>query len=194
MRADAFRPEARRALSRLAAVLAALLLAGCASLGMYPRELVFSQEEMQARLERGFPVSRSARPIFELEFRRPQLSVDAPRGRLALGIEVRLTALVAAQAVEGMVTLSGVPRLDAANQTLLLSDLRVDALQVDKLAPETAETLRLVTEALVRQVLQEHPLYRIEPERLRFGGLTLRPTGLSLEPGRVVVRVEPARR
>lgn len=143
---------------------AALLLSGCAGLGG-PPSIKLSESELNARVQRIFPLQRRLLEVFEASVSAPRLRLLPERNRLAVVLDIALRDRVLGGNWQGRLDFDAALRWDAADQSVRLDQVRV---QDFVLAPgssgprTTVERLGLL---LAERALEGLSLYRLPPER-----------------------------
>jgi hypothetical protein len=174
------------------AVLAGLMLGGCASL-VGPRQIELPQAKLQQELERRFPLHQRALEMFDVELARPLLSIDGNSGRVALQMEVTVSPPLMRQTWHGSLTLSGRLALDPARNVVYINEARVDRFVIDGGDDQRQRQLAKVANLLLDTAVKEVTLYRFRPDDLHYAGMRFAPTRVETRTGAIVVTVEPAR-
>ena len=170
--------------------LAALLLAGCAGLGV-PRSIRLSESELQAQLAKRFPMQRSLLDLFDLQLSDPVVSLDAATNRLATELTLSGSERRSGRSLQGRLALDYGLRFEPADGSIRLVQPRVESLQlgdVPGLSPRRAAMAQQMGIALAERLLDDLVLYRVSAERLAAlrsagyqpGTLQVRPDGLEI--------------
>jgi hypothetical protein len=175
-------------------VLGALLLAGCAGLGV-PRSITLSESELQAQLAKRFPMQRSLLDLLDLRLSDPLVRLDASANRLATELTLSGSERRSGRSLQGRLALDYGLRYEPADGSIRLVQPRVDSLQLGEvpgLSPRRAEMLQNMGIALAERLLDDLVLYRISSERLA----TLRSAGyqpgvLQVRPDGLEITIEP---
>ncbi len=176
------------------AALAALLLAGCAGLGV-PRSITLSEGELQAQLAKRFPMQRSLLELLDLQLSDPVLRLDAAANRLATELTLRGSERRSGRSLQGRLALDFGLRWEPADGSIRLVQPRVQSLQfgaVPGLSPRRAEMLQSMGIALAERLLDDLVLYRISADRLaalRSAGY--QPGTLQVKPEGLEITIEP---
>jgi hypothetical protein len=180
-------------MNRRAATLAAWLLAGCS--GLLPRSIVLSESELQAQLDRRFPLQRSLLDSFDLELSDPRMQLEAASGRLATELTLRGSDRRSGRSLQGRLALDYALRYEPADGSVRLVQPRVQSLQFDDapgLSSRRAENMQRMGIALAERLLDDLVLYRVPAQRLetlRRAGY--RPGTLQLTPAGLEITIEP---
>ena len=180
-------------MKRLLIPLAALLLAACAAL-VGPRDVEVPQARLQESLERRFPFSQRYLGLFDVGAVNPRVALlpDQNRINVAMDLSVR-PAIGAGSGVRGSLTVSGVPRVDAARGALLLGEPRVDDLDIEGFERGLGSQLAAIASFLAQTLLGELPVYTFAPGTLRYAGVSFTPVKIATRSDRVVVTFAPVK-
>ena len=179
---------------RTATALGALLLAGCAGLGV-PRNITLSESELQAQLAKRFPMQRSLLDLIELQLSDPVVRLDAPANRLATELTLSGSERRSGRRLQGRLGLNYGLRWEPADGSIRLVQPRVQSLQFGDaagLSSQRAEMAQRWGIALAERLLDDLVLYRVSAERLaalRSAGY--RPGTLQVTPDGLVLSIEP---
>ena len=163
-----------------AAGAAALGLAACASL-LGPPTVTLTQAELERLVERNFPVDRALLEIFDVTVNAPRLTLLPDRNRLAAVVNVRVRNRLLLSYWQGQLSFDAVLRWEPRDQTLRLSQVRVQDLALDNPSAANRSTVERLGAALAERVLEDSSLYHLSAER----AAKLQQQGLA--PGTVTV-------
>jgi hypothetical protein len=180
--------------ARWFAVCSALLLAACSS-AFLPRSITLSEAELQAQLQRRFPMQRSLLELYDLQLSNPRLRLDGSANRLTTELTLSGTERRSGRNVQGRMLLDYALRFEPADASIRLVQPRVQSLDF---APEPgsssrrAEMAQRMGIALAERLLDDFVLYRVPDERLqRLTAAGLRPGVLRVTPAGVEITFEP---
>jgi hypothetical protein len=169
-----------------------LWLAACAGV---PRSITLGESELQAQLDKRFPMQRSLLDTFELQLSDPKLRVDAPARRLATELTLRGSDRRSGRSLQGRLTLDYALRFEPADASIRLVQPRIESLQFE---PEPGQSVRRsemaqrMGMALAERLLDDLVLYRVPAERLdRLRAAGFRPGTLQVTPAGVEITIEP---
>jgi hypothetical protein len=150
----------------VALALPAALLAACA--GIVPRSIVLSEAELQAQLDKRFPMQRSLLDAFDVELLDPHVKLDAQTQRLATELTLRGAERRSGRTLQGRLGLDYGLRFEPADGSVRLVQPRVQSLQFGEAAamsPRRAEALQQMTAqagiTLAERLLDDLVLYRV---------------------------------
>ncbi|MCE2915250.1 MAG: hypothetical protein ACOVOT_14580 [Rubrivivax sp.] len=137
------------ALGLLSAAATPILLQGCANDS--PTVVRLDESELQALVAKGFPRKQRVLEVFDAGFQAPQVRLLAAQNRLAAKMPFELRDRVLGAAWRGEIDVDGLLRWNAADQTVRLAQVQVQALKlasggpaqrlVERLGPFVAESL-----------------------------------------------------
>jgi hypothetical protein len=167
---------------RLATLLSAVVLglAACAGMGS-SRTITLSQSEIERLVERNFPIDRSLLEIFDVSVNSPKITLLPERNRLAAVVNVRARDRLFSSNWQGQLSFDAALRWEAGDQTLRLSQVRVQDLALAQPGAVNRSTVERLGAALAERVLEDSSIYRMPAER----AAQMRQQGV--EPGAVTV-------
>lgn len=178
---------------RLLAALGALLLTGCAGL-IGPRDVEVPQAQLQEGLERRFPFSQRYLGLFDVSAVNPRLALLPEQNRISAAMDLAITPVLApGSGLRGSLTVSGVPRVDAAQGVLLLEQARVDELDIAGLDRAVGAQLAGVASFLAQNLLGGLPVHTFAPSTLRYAGVSFTPLKIVTRSDRLVVTFAPVK-
>ena len=148
------------------AVVVAVLVAGCATLGG-PRVITLSEAELTRLVDRQFPLDRRLLEVVDVRVAAPTVRLLPERNRLATELQVDLAERLFGRAIAGRIALDYALRWDAQAQALKLADVRVGSVQLDAAGGSLGAAARGLGPLLAEQVLEGAAIYRPRPEDLR---------------------------
>lgn len=148
----------------LLACTATLLLSACAGLGG-PPTVTLSQSEIERLVERNFPVDRALLDVFDVTVNAPKVALVPERNRLAAVVAVRARDRLFGSSWQGQLSFDAALRWEARDQTVRLSQVRVQDLALASPGALTRSTAERLGAALAERVLEESSIYRLSAER-----------------------------
>lgn len=155
-------------------------LVSCAGL-MGPPKVTLSQSEIERLVERNFPIDRSLMEIFDVTVHAPRVQLVPERNRLAAVVNVRARDRLFASTWQGQLHFDAALRWEPRDQTVRLSQVRVQDLALAQPAAVNRSTLERLGAALAERVLEDSSIYRLSAER------AAQMQQLGVEPGAVTV-------
>ncbi|WP_304791525.1 DUF1439 domain-containing protein [Lacisediminimonas sp.] len=137
------------------------------------------------------PINQRYLELFDVLLDHPRLSVQGER--LAMTLDAAIKPLKSQNAWDGSFSLSGVPRLDQARQSLVLSQVRVDKLTINGLPSVLTNQIGRLGGALAEQFIADLPLYIFGPAEYLVLGTRMQATNINTAPNGLVITFEPVR-
>lgn len=153
----------RRLLARLSG-LALLLLGGCAGL-VGPPTVTLGEAEIARLMERQFPLDRSLLDVFDVTVSAPRIRLLSDRQRLAAVVGVRARNRLLGLSWQGQLDFDAALRWDTSDQTVRLSQVRVQDLAFADPGAFNRNTVERLGAALAERVLEGSAIYRLPAER-----------------------------
>lgn len=161
-----FENNRRAALCALACA-APFVLLGCSALGGAPRPVMLSQQRLSDRLTAQFPYRNRYLDLVDVELRSPQLRLLPETNRLGTQLEFEMgSALLGEKPVLGRMDLTYGLRFQGSDGTVRMTDVRLESLDLPKVAPHMARRLNGVGGLLVEGLLQNLVVYQVKPDDL----------------------------
>ncbi len=150
------------------------LVSGCASLST--RTLSVSETEIQNRIAKNLNTPITLLKVFDVTLSNPIVKLDEKTGRLNTTLDAHITNPLNKKLITGKLSISGLPRYDALSNTLMLSNTKVENLNIDGVDAQFNKLVNTLTEGFGEGALNEIPLYSVKPEDLRIGNKSFAPT------------------
>jgi len=164
-----------------------LLLRGLGALGLaaaapawagfnfFTSEYTASREELQAQIQRRFPLQQGYGELFTVTLSDPVLALDATANRAAITARVTIASpFLQPPRVGGVLAVSSALRYDEPAMALRLEQPRAERIQLDGLTGQDAVRLQRIGAAVAQEALQGQPLRTFTREELTVGRKTYR--------------------
>ena len=175
---------------RLCAVVGLCCLSACGSL-LGPRTVELSQAQMQQWMERQFPIDRRLLEWFDVSVGTPRLSLRPESNRI--GTEFELGVSVFKVPHRGSLMLGYGMRLEPADNTLRLTDVRLERFAVDGAPAPLQRRLEGLVGPLLEQALNDRVVYTLRPQDIEaVRGRGYRPSDVRVTPTGLAVTLQPA--
>ncbi|KQP19900.1 hypothetical protein [Pseudorhodoferax sp. Leaf265] len=149
---------------------AALPAIGQAGFNFFTGEYTASHAELQALVEKQFPLEQRYAEIFRVRLQDPRLGLNAPVQRTGLTAALTIASpWLRGGQVGGTVALSSALRWDAAARALRLDRPSVEHLELQGLAGGDAERLRRIAAVVAQELLHDHVLRSFTREEMTVG-------------------------
>lgn len=141
-----------------------------AGLNLLLNEFTATRGELQAELDRRFPIARRYGEWASVSLHDPRLALDGSANRATLASRwVIASPVLRPSSMGGQVAVSSGLRWDESGLAVRLQDPRTDQLRIDGVTGDDARNLEHMIAAVAQEALQGYPLLTFRPEDLRFG-------------------------
>lgn len=170
----------------ISAILVLLGLAACAAL--IPNQYAVPKSKLVNKLQQSFPLQREVgKGLFSVRMNTPVLNLLADKNRVELVGDIAARSMLM-DAVTGQFSVSGGLRYDGAEHAIYIQDAQLDALQIST-DPAAAEMLRPFFNVMLREYLNNTPLYRFQTDELRFAGQEIDITEIQIQANAVLLKL-----
>jgi hypothetical protein len=178
--------------TRIALAVLILLLSGCAIFNG-PRTVLAPTAQLQAALDKRFPLDMRYLELFDLHATQPKLRLDPDAGRVLLTMDVVLAPPYVKRTWKGRVTLSGVVQPDDAQRVLVVREPRLDEFRIDGFDPEMSRKITRYGGLFAEQLLQNVPIARYDDVRPHYAGADWVPTKIDTLADGLMISFEAVR-
>ena len=178
--------------SMVGALMGLALLNGCAGL-IGPREIDVPLSRLQNDINRRFPVNNRYLDVFDITLAQPRLSLDPVQNRVVFDLEVAIAPPLTSKRLSAALALSGGLRIDNARHALMLTDPKVEKLQVDGVDQVYSRQFSKLGSFIADRIFRETPVLRFKDEELRVAGVQFVPTAINVRQQSLVISVEPVK-
>jgi hypothetical protein len=177
--------------SACAAAGAAMSLGACATgtFPFIPDHYTFSQEQVQAAVQRKFPYHRSLQQLFDVSLTNPVVALQPDRNRVSVRLEAQLASPLLQQPVNGVFTLSSELAWDSTARSVVLKSPSVDSVDMQGAAAAYGQQVGAVAAAAAAQLLDNYPVYTFKPEQLQFAGVNYEPGTITILTNGIRVQI-----
>lgn len=171
--------------------LAALPTATFAGFNFFTGEYTASHAELQALVERQFPLEQRYAEIFRVRLHDPRLGLNASAQRTAITAALTIASpWLRGGQVDGTVAMSSALRWDAASRALRLERPSVESLELQGLSGGDAERLRRIGAVVAQELLHDQVLRSFTKEEMTVGLKTYEVSGITVLEDGVKIRLE----
>ncbi len=183
-------PRTRHTLMQILIPALLLLLSACSN---GPRTISISEGELQNRITKELSVPTTLLRIFDVNLSNPIIRLDGDTQRLHAQIDTRISNPLTQKSVQGMIGISGKLGFDAASSTLMLSESRVEKLDIQgmELDDTHSELLNLLAAKLGAELLSNIPLHTFKPDDLKIGNRHYVPTDFRISGHNLKITLSP---
>ncbi|TAM02195.1 MAG: DUF1439 domain-containing protein [Paraburkholderia sp.] len=181
----------------------AFLLAACATAGsvvslgacatgtfpFIPDHYTFSQQQVQAAVQRKFPYRREVQQLFDVALTNPVVTLLPERNRVAVKLDAQLESPLMQQPVSGVFTLSSELAWDGERHAVVLKQPSVDSVDMQGAAAAYGQQVGAVAALAAAQLLDHYAVYTFKPEQLQFAGVSYEPGTISVLTNGIRVQI-----
>jgi hypothetical protein len=166
---------------------AATLLGGCAAV-LGPRNIEVSQQRLQERVARRFPVTRRYLELFDVTIATPRLTLLPEANRIATQLDVSASDRLLRRPLNGSMDLTYALRFEPADNTVRLADVRVVSFLLADVPGPLQNQLGRIGRLIAEEMLDGQVVHTLDPEDVKNaqgrgyqpGELKVTPRGLTL--------------
>jgi hypothetical protein len=174
-----------------AAIAAAALLSGCAAI-LGPRTVEVSQAQLEQLLARRFPVTRRVLEVFDVTVSAPRLRLLPESNRIATDFDVGSTDRLLRSQHSGALALSFGLRFEPSDNTLRVTQVRVERLQIDGVPAPLQRQFERIGTLIAEQSLDDQVIHTLRPKDVEgVQGRGYRPSELRVTPRGLLVTLLP---
>jgi len=148
--------------------------------------LTLSRADLQRRVERLFPIRRED-ALVSVILSDPRVMLRDGSERIGLRLRIGVTA--AQSSAAGSVGVDGVLRFLNSSGEFYLDDASVEELSVDSVPPLYLDEIRQLADGVVRDLLEERPIYVLSQGRGSQGLLGSEVKSVKVRNGQLVVEL-----
>ncbi len=149
----------------LSALTAMGLVAGCATL-MGPRQVEATQPELQARLDKQFPLSKRIMGLIDVTALNPKLTLHPESARVRIDFDLAGKEVYNTNTYTGNTTLSFGLRYEPSDHTVRLAEVRVDRIAIKELTAGFQALVLKVANKVADEAMSNLPIYQFKEDQL----------------------------
>ena len=174
----------------------AVLLAGCAALAPGPRTIEIPEAKLAELISRQFPFNSRYLELFDVSLSAPRVRLMPAENRIGTAFSYSLgSLLLGARQFQGQLDLSYGLRFEPTDNTVRLSQVRVEGFEVPGVPPLYASRANRLGALLAESLLQDLVIHRLKPEYLQAArGWGYQPGALNVLPGGLRLQLDPVPR
>ncbi len=187
-------PRRRWLVAALAAP--ALLLGGCAMLSPGLRTVEISEARLVEIISTQFPFNSRYLELFDVSLAAPRVRLIPAENRIGIELGYKLGSfLLGAREYQGKLKLSHGLRFEPSDNTVRLSQVRVEDFEVPGVPSAYAARANRLGALLAENLLKDFVIHRLKAEDLDIArGWGYQPGALTVQPGGLRLRLDPVKR
>lgn len=167
-------------------LLISAVLSGCGS-GLLRKEIVFTQADLQSKVEKSFPVNKKKR-LVKVELSNPDILLAAGSERIGMRLQI-------AAALPGMGTVTGSAEADGVlvylsdQGKIAITNTKLRQLEIGEVPSAYRETVEAIAASLTQRYLSDVTVYTLNQDEFKESLAKLILRTMAVEDGRVVVEI-----
>jgi len=167
-------------------LLISAVLSGCGS-GLLRKEIVFTQADLQSKVEKSFPVNKKKR-LVKVELSNPDILLAAGSERIGMRLQI-------AAALPGMGTVTGSAEADgdlvylSDQGKIAITNTKLRQLEIGEVPSAYRKTVEAIAASLTRRYLSDVTVYTLNQDEFKESLAKLILRTIAVEDGRVVVEI-----
>jgi hypothetical protein len=178
-------------------VAVAAFMLGCAALKPQPKNLMISEQRLAALIASQFPFNSKMLEVLDVGVSSPKISFDAANNRINTALDLNvvgsgIVGLLTKRDYKGNLDLSYGLRFEPKDNTVRMTDVKLNRLQVDG-APELMQRpISRLGVALAQKLLSDQVLYTVNAQDLEAAkGWGYKPGAFKIAPGGLAITLDP---
>ena len=173
------------------AVLAGLVLVGCQTLNS-KHSFTVSQSQLQKLVDRNWTTMAAKLQESKVTMAAPTLKLLPDSQRVGADFDAFVDTGLMGIKIDGNMSISGVPAYDEAQGAVVLKDMTVDKFHVVNMPDMLDGLVKNQAQRMVgKKFGTDVPIYKIEPDKLRFAGKTWLPEKVEVAKDHLEVTLLP---
>ena len=162
---------------------------GCAS----DRTVNVSEAQIQQMLNEKLAIPISLLKIFDVNLSNSQVHFDKTTGRMFTTLDTNMNSAVLDKSLTGTLGISGKLRFDAATQSIVLDDPKIEQFNLDGAGGKYNDLFNALAKTVGGEMLNGIALYKVKPEDLNIRGTQYNPKDMRVTDKGLQITLSPAR-
>ena len=162
-------------------------LVACSSSGLFRRELVFTREDLQARLTKRFP-RKEKHALVAVTFSNPEILLEPGAAAMGIRLEIEIAPRLGKRR-RGQVMAEGGLEYRPQRGQFFIVNPKVIAVELDDVKGEYQQSVRSVVDRFVERYLSEVAVYRLDQKDFKQKVAKLVLKSVDIRDGKLVVVV-----
>ena len=162
---------------------------GCAT----DRTVNVSEAQLQEMLNKKLALPISVLKIFDVNLSNSQVHFDKTSGRMFTTLDTNMNSAVLDKSLTGTLGISGKLRFDAATQSIVLDDPKIEQFNLDGAGGKYNDLLSALAKTVGGEMLNGLTLYTVKPEDLKYGGTQYSPKDMLVTDDGLQLTLTPQR-
>ena len=152
-----------------------------------------SEAQLQKKLNERLAIPITLLKIFDVSLSNSTVRFDGKSGRMMTSLDTSLSSPITNKVLTGKLDISGKLRFDAAINSVVLDDPKVENLNLDGLGGKYADLFNVLAKKLGGDLLNGLTLYTVKPEDLKIGSTQYIPREMQITERGLQITLSPAR-
>ncbi len=162
-------------------------LVACSPSGIFRRELVFTSEDLQAKLTQKFP-RKEKHPLMAVTFSNPEILLEPGADAMGIRLEIKMAPRLGKQRKGKVVAEGGIEYRPQRGEFFIVRP-KVISIELDDLKGKYEKSVRSVADRIVEQYLSEVAVYRLDQKDFKQKVAKLVLKSVDIRDGKLVVVV-----
>ena len=162
-------------------------LVACSSSGIFRRELVFTREDLQAKLTQKFP-RKEKHPLMAITFSNPEILLEPGADAMGIRLEIKMAPRLGKRRKGQVVAEGGIEYRPQRGEFFIVNP-KVVSVELDDLKGKYEKSVRSVADQIVEQYLPEVAVYRLDQKDFKQKVAKLVLKSVKIRDGKLVVVV-----
>lgn len=172
--------------------LIALILSSCATM-MGDRTVSVTGDQIAQKLNEKLALPISLLKVFDVNLSNSLVTFDKTTGRMMTTMDTKLSSQLFDKSLVGKLGISGKLRFDAATNTVVLDEPKIENVNFDGADSKFNEVFNAMAKTVGGEMLNGLTLYTVKPEDLTFGGTTYAPKDMLVTDSGLQLTLTPQR-
>lgn len=169
-----------------------LSLSGCATM-MGDRTVNVTGDQIAQKLNEKLALPIQLMKIFNMNLSNSVVNFDKTTGRMTTTMDTKLSSELFEKTLNGKLGISGKMRFDAATQSVVLDEPKIENLDLDGVGGDFSKIFNAMAKTVGGEMLTGLTLYKVKPEDLKFGGTTYAPKDMVVTDNALQLTLSPAK-
>ena len=176
----------------LSIVLVLLSLSGCATM-MGDRTVNVTGDQIAQKLNEKLALPIQMAKIFNMNLSNSVVNFDKTTGRMTTTMDTKLSSELFEKTLNGKLGISGKMRFDAATQSVVLDEPKIENLDLDGVGGDFSKIFNAMAKTVGGEMLTGLTLSKVKPEDLKFGGTTYAQKDMVVTDNGLQLTLSPAK-
>lgn len=167
------------------------MLVGCASMG--DRTVNVSEADIQHMLNKKLEVPMQLLKIFDVNLSSSAVKFDQQTGRMHTTLDTALSSKLFNENLAGQLGISGKLRFDAATQSIVLDDPKIEQVNIAGADSKYNALLNALAQTVGGQMLNGLTLYQVKEQDLKLGGTAYTPKDMRITGNSLQITLSPTK-